>query len=450
MTPRILLLMALGLAGSAPALAQPSMDAFQQRRAAVLAEIPGRLLIVAARGEAKTLTETGHRQASDFFYLTGLEHALRGLLVLDGTTGESHLFVPPPEGAPIPGLGLAPGPETAARLQLDGVSLWDAFPAYIDARIATAPDLTLLVLGPRGYIQTDFPEAPEGLTPIYGTEAALRFALATRWPTAQVLVDEGIVRGARLIKSPSEVDAIRRASQSASAAVLASLQSLYPGQTQRAAEATIVATCLETGADGVAWWPWVMTGPNAAFPNTFGSFATYRHLDRIMQAGELARIDVGCETDHYTSDVGRTAPVSGIWTEGQREAWDLLIAAYRAGLQTVRDGVTPIDIRNAFQAEVRSRRGSLFTDLGRQAAAHLLTDEGMRYWQLHHLGLDPSEGADLEAPLRAGMVVAYEPIFTVEGLGFYLEDLLHITEDGYELLTPGLPYTADEIERAMQ
>ena len=51
--------------------------------------------------------------------------------------------------------------------------------------------------------------------------------------------------------------------------------------------------------------------------------------------------------------------------------------------------------------------------------------------------------------LREGVVVAYEPMFTVEEFGFYLEDLLLITADGYELLTPGLPYTAREIERAM-
>jgi Xaa-Pro aminopeptidase len=232
--------------------------------------------------------------------------------------------------------------------------------------------------------------------------------------------------------------------------VLASLKSLEPGQTQRTAEAIVVATCLATGADGVAWWPWVMTGPNAAFPTTFESFGDYRHINRTMQAGELARIDIGCETDHYTSDVGRTAPVSGVWENGQREAWDLLVDAYLAGLAIVREGIAPFEIREAFQAEVRTRRASLQTDLGRKAADLLLTDDGMRYWQVHHVGIDPSEGADLGAPLRAGMVVAYEPIFTVEGQGFYLEDLLLITDDGYELLTDGLPYTSDEIERAMR
>ena len=48
------------------------------------------------------------------------------------------------------------------------------------------------------------------------------------------------------------------------------------------------------------------------------------------------------------------------------------------------------------------------------------------------------------------MVVAFEPIFSVDGQGFYLEDMILVTKDGHEILTPGLPYSADEIERAVR
>lgn len=47
------------------------------------------------------------------------------------------------------------------------------------------------------------------------------------------------------------------------------------------------------------------------------------------------------------------------------------------------------------------------------------------------------------------MVVCWEPIFAVDGQGFYLEDMLLVTETGYELLTLSLPYTAAEIETFM-
>ena len=47
------------------------------------------------------------------------------------------------------------------------------------------------------------------------------------------------------------------------------------------------------------------------------------------------------------------------------------------------------------------------------------------------------------------MTVAYELMFAVDGDGFYLEDMILIEPNGYRLLTPGLPYTAAEIEAAI-
>jgi len=61
--------------------------------------------------------------------------------------------------------------------------------------------------------------------------------------------------------------------------------------------------------------------------------------------------------------------------------------------------------------------------------------------------LSPAE--DFGPVLRTGMVVAYEPRVTADDVGFYLEDLLVITEDGFQNLTPGLPYSANAIEAAM-
>ena len=72
-------------------------------------------------------------------------------------------------------------------------------------------------------------------------------------------------------------------------------------------------------------------------------------------------------------------------------------------------------------------------------------------WERRALLADLGDLAPLSTPeiLRAGMVVAFEPIFSVEGQGFYLEDMILVTRDGHEILTPGLPYSAGEVERAV-
>jgi Xaa-Pro aminopeptidase len=77
----------------------------------------------------------------------------------------------------------------------------------------------------------------------------------------------------------------------------------------------------------------------------------------------------------------------------------------------------------------------------------LLGAKGTEPWELHGVGLDDAEG--LPDVLRTGMVVAYELMFTVDGDGFYLEDMIAVRDGSCEILTSGLPYTAREVEAAM-
>jgi Xaa-Pro aminopeptidase len=147
-------------------------------------------------------------------------------------------------------------------------------------------------------------------------------------------------------------------------------------------------------------------------------------------------------------DVGRTAPVSGHFTAEQREAWDLFVAAYRAGLAAVRPGRTAGDVLVAWQGEIARRRPALVSAFARETAEQALDSAGTRWWQIHGVGVAPGE--DLVDTLRAGQVVAFEPILTVGGVGLYLEDVLLVTPTGAEVLTSGLPYSATEIERVMR
>jgi len=122
-----------------------------------------------------------------------------------------------------------------------------------------------------------------------------------------------------------------------------------------------------------------------------------------------------------------------------------LVSAYRAGLAAMRDGVRTQEVIDASIREVERRKDSVRTPFGKKAVAVLLSPEGRKYWEVHGVGLESAEA--IPEVLRSGMTVDFEPIFAVEGQGFYLEDMILITRDGYEILTTGLPYTADEIEQ---
>lgn len=443
------------LARTAPLCAQAGMSAadvarYATRRQRAYERLGPNLLIVQSRWAPAPASQAGFDQDATFYYFTGADHLIGTLLVLDGTTRRTEVFLPKASPRSLVGASQAGlGDNPAASLHVDGVSDWSAFVPYIEKRLAENPRLTIHV--DDGGVEADVagtvPTPLDSLAALGNPHATWRHALKQRWPNAVLVPDTAISAELRAVKDSSEIAILRRVARNSVAAFLAGLPRFGPGRRQRHVEAAVVEACTRDG-DGPSFWPWAMTGPNAAFPKPFTSFLDLHYLDREMNAGEVARYDLGCKVDHYMGDVGRTVPVSGTFTPGQREVIDLLVAVYRAGLATLRDGAEAEGLLRASVAEAGRRQGAMRTPLGKHAAALLTHPDSLPYWQWHGIGLDYAE--PLPRVLRAGMVLDYEPIFVVDGQGFYMEDMILITPTGYEILTKGLPLTAPEIERAMQ
>jgi Xaa-Pro aminopeptidase len=438
-------LLALALSLAPASAADLPASEFAARRAEAMRRMPDGVLLLPSATftfPSDQLFLHGFQQRPNFFYFTGLGSASGAVLAIDGAAKETWLFVP----EALPGLGailrrahVPIGEESQKALTIDHVVSRKQLPAFLTRRQETE-GVALYTTGgvkPHGFpldIALDDPLA------------AWNHAIEELWPADRLKSADAIVGAMRAIKSPAEIEALRRAGRASARALSAGMAALRPGRPQREAEAAVVSACLDAGAEGPSFWPWTMTGPLSAFPAPFESLVDYRHLNRAMRAGEVARVDVGCDVDHYRGDVGRTAPVSGRFDAGQRETWELLIAAYRAGLASIRDGVRRDDVFAASRAEIERRRPALTTPLGRKAADVLTGKDGFQYWEIHGVGLEAAEG--MPETLAAGMVVAFEPIFAVEGQGFYLEDMILVTKEGHEILTSGLPYSADEVERA--
>jgi Xaa-Pro aminopeptidase len=403
-----------------------------------MAGISGDMLIVPARASFLADDQLGFVQAADFQYLTGLDELVGAVLVLDGAASTATLFVGPRNPLLTRGV-ITPDSESARRLQLSGVQPVETLEPWLRQRFARTASTVYVA-------PTDARSPVAAPLPMAGSVARWQ-AWLTSLGATKVTPAVGVLRPLREIKDAREIALLRHVGRTSGEALLAGLRALAPGKWQHETELTVVNACRAAGARSVSFWPWTMSGPNADFNSLWNSFLSYDHLDRQMRAGEVVRVDVGCQVDHYMGDVGRTAPVSGKFTEGQREAWDLFIAGYRAGLATIKDRVSAKTVYDAALTQVRRHAPSLKTLQGRRAAETLLGPKGTEAWQLHGVGLDDAEG--LPEVLRAGMVVAYELMFTLDGDGFYLEDMIAVKNDGYEMLTPGLPYTAREIETAM-
>ena len=418
--------------------AQIPASAYPARRAAALSAIRGDLLIVPARASFLADDQLGFAQTADFQYLTGIGEVVGAVLVLDGSTSTSTLFVQP-RNAQLTRGQIAPDAASARAFQLSDVQPVDTLEPWLRQRLARLRSTVYVA-------PTDVRGPVAAPLPMAGSVARWQAWLASLG-AARVMSAVEVLQPLRAVKDANEIAVLRQVGRTSGEAFLAGVRALAPGKWQHETELAVVNACRAAGSRGVSFWPWTMSGPNADFHSLWNSFLAYDHVDRQMQAGEVVRVDVGCQIDHYMGDVGRTAPVSGRFTEGQREAWDLFIAGYRAGLAMIRDQASPKTVYGAALAEVRRRAPFLTTPQGRHAAETLLGPNGTEAWQLHGVGLDDAEG--LPEILRAGMAVAYELMFTVDGDGFYLEDMIVVTGSGAEVMTPGLPYTAAEIEAVM-
>ncbi|MDX1578608.1 MAG: Xaa-Pro peptidase family protein, partial [Gemmatimonadota bacterium] len=237
----------------------------------------------------------------------------------------------------------------------------------------------------------------------------------------------------RMVKSEREIGAMRRAARATMGAIRAAAHRIRDGVTERELEAAFEGTCKRNGAQRTAFASIIKSGPNSLWPwRVLASH--YDRRNRAMHDGELVIFDVGCEVDHYVSDVGRTFPVSGRFSDGQRWLLEMEVGVADAIIEAVRPGVTFAELQAIADAAI--------------------PEEHRRFMQTglffgHHIGLSTGDPSLAEAPLEPGMVFTVEPWYYnhESEISVFTEDEILVTETGAELLTGALPRTPEELER---
>lgn len=435
------LFLAIVLLGSTCTAASENTVLRERRQRAAAAFSDGILLLHA--NSALDITADGFRQDPYFYYFTGLENTVAGILAIDAKAGDTWLFLP--SHPPFLRSGLKPevqpGAETAKRIGIEHVVDWSEMEQFFAAKVGQSLPL---------YYAKDlsrFDDLPANLLSLKSAQAPTWLQIILqRWPGFEAREASKQIQALMDVQSADEIDALRTAAKATVTAVMAGMRAIRPGVSQRSVEAVVEDACWKERAHGSAFWPWAMSGDNAVFPRPFTSLALYDHLDQTMRSGDLVRLDVGCEWNHYTGDLGRTVPVSGRYAEDQRETWDIFVAAYQAGAKELRDGVTIDHVFDAWRQELLNHRASAKTLLAQHAIDSWSDRKNIPYWQVHTTNLLAAYPME---PLREGTTINFEPIASVDGQGFFLEDMYLVTKRGAELLTPGVPYSAKDIEAAM-
>ncbi|MEO8659202.1 MAG: Xaa-Pro peptidase family protein [Bryobacteraceae bacterium] len=225
------------------------------------------------------------------------------------------------------------------------------------------------------------------------------------------------IETARMIKSESEIVAIRRSVDTCSKAFEKVLKRIRVTMTEIEVAAELDYEMRRLGADRPAFDTIVAAGPRSALPHAHPSSAT-------LQMNRLLLIDMGASQAGYASDMTRTQSI-GKLSPQLRRAYGAVLEAQMASLDAIRPNVTA---------------GSVDRAARRVLKAHNL-DTAFVHSTGHGLGLEihepPRLGKADKSLLRPGMVITVEPGVYLPGLGgIRIEDTVLVTETGCEVLTP--------------
>ena len=415
---------------ASPVIAQPAGEAIpaaalESRRQALYELLaPGIAVLRGSdrKAEYEYAQDSDFRQDNNFYYLTGLETPGSWLVLYKpaGGPGRTVLYLPEPDGRSETWTGpqIGPGPEA---VRLTGIG--EVLPASQFRRDI----IDGLGSGALGEVERLYLPSGGG-SRLAGELVSLAGELELP------LVDlSGPLAQLRLVKDSLELERLRRAIDITVEAQRAAMAGARPGMFEYEIEAVVEYVFRSQGAERVGFPTIVGSGPNSVILH-------YDKNRRRTGDADLVVIDAGAEYGYYTADVTRTFPVNGKFTSRQRAIYELVLATQQFVIDSVRPGMTPMQLNGLARAYLRDHSNGLCG--ARTCDRHFL--HGVGHW----LGMDVHDVGSYATPLAAGMVLTIEPglYLADENLGVRIEDDVLVTETGHEVLSSGAPRTVEEIE----
>jgi Xaa-Pro aminopeptidase len=391
--------------------------------------------------------EYPYRQDSDYQYLTGFSEPDAAVVLVPGRTdGEFLLFCRDRDPARAIWEGERAGQDGAIRdygadqaFSINDVD--DVLPDIVEHcervyyTMGQHPDFDSKLIG-------------------WVTELRQRSGTGAHTPDEFIALDH-LLHDLRLFKSRAEISALRKSARVAVKAHRRAMQFCRPGLYEYELEAEYIHEFRRHGVQ-CSYQPIVGAGAN-------GCILHYVANDQPLEDGDLVLADVGCEYDHYASDVTRTWPVNGRFSDAQRELYEIVLEAHDAAIRQIGPDK---HWNEAHDTAVRIiTKGLLHLGLLKGSLKTLIKDGKYRKFFMHRtghwLGMDVHDVGDYKVSehwrlLEPGMVMTVEPGIYVSNnrnipkryrnTGIRIEDDVVVTKDGSEVLTAGLPVDPDVIE----
>lgn len=258
-----------------------------------------------------------------------------------------------------------------------------------------------------------------------------------------------IMHEIRTVKSQIEIDVMQKACNITEKGFRRVLDFVKPGVIEYEIEAEITHEFVRNGSRRHAYTPIVASGFNACVLH-------YIENDQVCNDGDLLLMDFGCEYGNYASDLTRTIPVNGKFTERQADVYNAVLRVHKTAAKMLVPGNNLVD----YHVEVGKLMTEELVDLGLITREDIANEDPkwpaykkfFMHGTSHHIGVDVHDYGNRYKTFEAGMVFTVEPGIYIreENMGIRIENDYVIQETGEPFdLMRNIPIEIDEIESIM-
>lgn len=372
----------------------------------------------------------------NFYYLTGIEQQNTVLLLAKGEDKvESYLFIETidPVKALWDGAGLT-FEEASEISKIDVKHIKDI--TTLDTFISELTSTSRRALfGQIKKVYFDLEHPKDRTTP------ALDYShkLLTSYPFLQVETNQMILAELRTVKDALEIEHVKKAIDITQEGLESIMRTLKPGAYEYQVEAAYNFV-LNSHRSAPSFQTIAAGGKNATILH-------YVDNKDDIKDGDLVLFDLGALDHHYASDITRTFPANGVFTERQKAVYNIVLEANKKTIEWLKPGVSFAEF-NQFGKDILIK--------GLKQLGLIDKDEDVikyYYHSLgHYLGLDVHDGGNYSLPIPEGALITVEPgLYIAEwNIGIRIEDDVVVTKDGAINLSKSIIKEIDDIEAFMK
>jgi Xaa-Pro aminopeptidase len=381
------------------------------------------------------------RQNNDLFWLSGVDQEESVLILYPNHPDESQreiLFL---------------------KETNEHIAIWEGAKLTKDGALKTAGIKTVYWLNDLDDKLTELIEKCDGIylnknihsrsaSEVQTRDDRFRNRIAEQFSGKEIKEIAPIMHELRAIKSDFEIKLLQNACDITEKGVRRILPFIKPGVTEYEIEAELMHEFLRNRSNGFAYQPIIGSGVDSCVLH-------YIDNNKACKDGDILLMDFGAEYANYASDLTRTVPVNGRFSDRQKAVYNSVLHVMKEATNMLRPGT----MFKAYNAEIGRimeleliKLGLLDKhDVQKQDVNNPLFKQYFMHGTSHYLGLDVHDVGNFDWPMKEGMVFTCEPGIYIleEELGIRLENDILITANGPDDLMKNIPIEANEIEALM-